>query len=319
MGAFTTYQQDTTGTKNLNLTLQKTKGLQDLMTTLKPVSILEMPERKTEEQKPAPKKYTAAQIRNWQIQQERKLLVDSSRFISPRPVTEISYSIPETPGIILPVKQLRETHTDWLTVLIFLCLIVFASMRYTYQKYMSHLFLSLFNYSTAARLLEEKKYPVLHGAYRLDIIFYITFSIFIFQLLNLIRWENAFTNPAYFFMILGFVLLYFLIKKLVYLTLGIVFETTSETREFLFNMDNINRMLGLILLPVVILISFAPVSNPVFIVFLGLTLAVIFNLLLLQRGINILLKKQFSIFYLFLYLCTLEFLPLLLIYKVVVE
>jgi len=319
MRAFTTYQQDTAGTKSLNLTLPETKGLQDLMTTRKPVSVLEMPERNTGEQKPAPQKYTAAQIRNWQIQQERKLLVDSSRFISPRTGTEISYSVPDTPGIILPVRQLRETHTDWLTILIFLCLIVFATMRYTYQKYMSHLFLSIFNYATSIRLLEEKKYPVIHGAYRLDIIFYITFSIFVFQVLNLIRWENAYTRPSYFFMILGFVLLYFLVKKMAYLMLGIVFESTSETREFLFNMDNINRMLGLFLLPVVILVSFAPVSNPVFIVFSGLTIAIIFNLLLLQRGINILLKKQFSIFYLFLYLCTLEFLPLLLIYKVVVE
>ncbi len=319
MGALATYQQDSTGIKSLKNTLPENTGLQDLMTTKKPVSLLNMPERKTEPTKPAPKQYTDAQIRNWQIQQERKLLVDSSRFITPRSVTELSYSVPEMPGFVLPMKQIHQTSTDWLTVLIFLCLAIFATMRYAYQKYMGHLFLSVFNYTTSVRMLQEKKYPVIHGAFRLDIIFYITFSLFIFQLLNLIKWENAITSPSYFFIILGLVFLYYLIKKLLYLFIGLLFESVAETREFLFNMDNVNRILGLILLPVVILISFSPLASPVFIVFSGLTIAIIFNLLLLQRGVFILLKKQFSIFYLFLYLCTLEFLPLLLIYKVVVE
>ena len=100
--------------------------------------------------------------------------------------------------------------------------------------------------------------------------------------------------------------------------LGSTFEAQDETREYLFSMDNVNRSLGLILLPIVILVSFAPAKNPMFIALSGIVIVLIFNLVLLQRGIFILMKKQFSIFYLFLYLCTLEFLPLILIYKVVV-
>jgi hypothetical protein len=49
---------------------------------------------------------------------------------------------------------------------------------------------------------------------------------------------------------------------------------------------------------------------------LGLGIVVIFYLLSLNRGAKIFLKKHFSILYLILYLCTLEFLPLLLVYNI---
>jgi len=49
----------------------------------------------------------------------------------------------------------------------------------------------------------------------------------------------------------------------------------------------------------------------------GLVMTFIFYLFTLNRGIKILMKKQFSVFYLFLYLCTLEFLPILLFLKVI--
>lgn len=317
--AFVTYQQDTTGLKSLIHSIPQNKGLGDITKRKKPVSILDIPVREKVQEEIPQKKYTATQIRNWKIQQEKKLLVDNSRYIAPRTNMQLSYTMPEVPGVILPIRTINDTGTDWLTIIIFLSITILASIRYTYHKYLAHLFLSIFNYSTTSRMLQEKNYPVSHGAYRLDIIFYLTFSVFIYQLINIIKWGNALTNLTYYFMVLGMVLLYYFGKKLIFFTLGLLFESTYETTEYLFNLDNFNRTLGIILLPIVMLISFTPVKNPVFIVFTGLAIAIIFNLLLLQRGIFILLKKQFPIFYLILYLCTLEFLPLLLIYKIVVE
>ncbi|HAH22872.1 MAG TPA: hypothetical protein DCL77_03780 [Prolixibacteraceae bacterium] len=48
----------------------------------------------------------------------------------------------------------------------------------------------------------------------------------------------------------------------------------------------------------------------------GLVVISIFYLVSLARGIKIFLRKHFSISYLILYLCTLEFLPLLLVYNI---
>jgi len=81
-------------------------------------------------------------------------------------------------------------------------------------------------------------------------------------------------------------------------------------------MDSINRVGGLILFPLVITGVFFPYSPSGASVFLGIFVLLIMYLKLLQRGILILFKKQFSIFYLFLYFCTLEFVPLVLLYNI---
>lgn len=319
MDAFITYQQDSAKVNNLIHTAPKSTELRSKINVEKPVSKLDITEQKQAEQTKQQKTYTPAQIRKWRIQQENKLLVDSSKYMTPRTEIELSYTENIKPNVILPIRELNYVNTDWLTAIIFLGLILFASVRYAYAKYMEHLFLSLFNYPTSVRMFHDKNYPVFHGAFRLEAIFYIIISVFIFQALNFLKWENALLTPLNFLIVFGVVVFYFFCKKFVYLMLGSLFESTFETREYLFNVDNFNRSLGLILLPIVILVSFSPSESPVFIVYAGIIVIALFNLMLLQRGIFILLKKQFSIFYLFLYLCTLEFLPLLLIYKVVVE
>jgi hypothetical protein len=83
-------------------------------------------------------------------------------------------------------------------------------------------------------------------------------------------------------------------------------------------MDNVNRIAGLVLFPVVLLVAYYPGEDPAIPVVTGIIVAFILYFMLIYRGTIILLKKQLSIFYLFLYFCTLEFLPLVLIYKIVV-
>lgn len=268
-----------------------------------------------------PKKtYTPQQIRHWRWLREQKMLIDSSRYIKPRAATQLtSTEVPKLPQMVLPMRERKPYSTDWITVVLFAAIILFATIRYSYFKYISNLFISLFNYATSVRMWNEKNYPAAHGAYRLDAIFHISVALFTFQTLNLLKWKQSPQGLLTYLIILGCVVAYYLGKKLCYKIIGSLFENQTETNEFLFNLDNFNRITGLLLLPITILIAFAPIEDPSYILFFGLFIFLSFNIVLLKRGMLILLKKHFSIFYLFLYLCTLEFLPLLLIYKVVVE
>jgi hypothetical protein len=208
---------------------------------------------------------------------------------------------------------------DWLTGILFLAFVLLVNVRAGFSKYISSLFQSLVNYPTSFRLFREKNYSMLHGAFRLEALFYIVFSIFIFQVMVLVSSNKSLFTFSFYGITLGAVISYFLIKKLAYLALGSIFTDASGTREFLFNMDNFNRGAGIVLFPVVALIAYFPTEDPMIAVFLGVLTTLVFYIMLLKRGISILLKKQFPIFYLFLYLCTLEILPLVLIYKLVVE
>jgi hypothetical protein len=222
-------------------------------------------------------------------------------------------------GLKIVPREKKHFEGDWLTGILFFAFVLLVSVRAGFSKYISSLFQSLVNYPTSFRLFREKNYSMLHGAFRLEALFYIVLSIFIFQVMVLVSGDNSHFTLSFYGITLGAVISYFLAKKLAYFALGSIFTDASATREFLFNMDNFNRGAGIILLPVVALIAYFPTENPMIAVFLGVLTTLIFYIMLLKRGISILLKKQFPIFYLFLYLCTLEILPLVLIYKLVVE
>ncbi len=318
MDARFTYQQDSTQAKSL---LDQVPQKNSLTIERKPVSIMELNERprqSEENTKAETPKYTVEQIRNWRLQQDHKLPTDSSKFISSLSEMQLLKTEILDQNLVLPERSKQNTGTDWLTIVLFVGVLLFATIRYTYIKYIKHLFTSLVNYPTAVRMWQESNYPASHAAYRLDVIFYLSLSVFVFQTLKFFEVSRASNKLSYFAIVLGGVLIYFFGKKLLYQTLGLLFETKTETREFIFNVDNTFRALGLVLLPLIALVSFSPAQNPLFLIITGIVIVLAFYVILLQRGVLILLRKQFSIFYLFLYLCTLEFLPLLLIYKVVV-
>lgn len=265
-------------------------------------------------------KPTNAQIRYWRLMREKKLTVGDSHYMQPKDEVKLTVGVKaDEVKLGLSMREINQVNTDWITILLLLVIVLLASVRVAYSKYITYLFQSLVNYSTSFRMFREKNYTILHGAFRLDIIFYLTFSLFLYQLLNYYNIRLHEENLIRYALSLGVVIVYFQLKKVVYKVLGMIVECTLETNEYLFNMDNSTRSLGLTLIPVVALINYYPASNPVIAVYSGLFMVAVYYLFLIQRGISILLRKPASLFYLFLYLCTLEISPLLLIYKVVVS
>lgn len=267
-----------------------------------------------------PVKPSYEQIRYWHWQREKKMLINDSRYIPSKSGNElILFEEIEHSGLKLPVREKHFFSNDWVTIILLAALLLIASVRFGYAKYIGSLFQSVVNYPTAIRMFGEKNYSILHGAFRLEALYYIVLSVFIYQFLVFFTLKSTNNDMVFYAKTFVVITAYFLLKKFVYKMLGTIFLVVSETAEFIFNMDNYNRVTGIILLPIVALIAFYPSGNPVFIILLGIFAAGVFYIMLLKRGISILMKKQFSIFYLFLYLCILEFLPLLLIYKVVVD
>jgi len=220
-------------------------------------------------------------------------------------------------GLEIRHRHVNQTGNDVLTIIFFLLFTLIVSVRTGYTRYISFLFQSVFNYTASVRMYREKNYSFLHGAFRLEVIFYVVVSIFAYQVLM------NFSSAEGHFQVIGFlqttalILVFFLGKKLLYKILGTIFIGASDTGELMFNMDNTYRAAGIILFPIVGVIAFGPFGNTVVAIVAGAFTILFFYGLLLKRAVSILIKKQVSIFYLFLYLCTLEFLPLLLIYKVV--
>lgn len=271
--------------------------------------------RKDSVQWPSPE-----EIRNWKWQRDKKMFITDSRYL---PYID-DLQVATTNELLqhelkLPYREINRVNNDWVTVVLMVSLVILASVRAGFAKYIGSLFQSVFNYSTSLRMFGEKNFSFLGAAARLEAMFYLLIALFVYLLMQYFSFNGEKEGWLLYLRTLGWILAFFMAKKLIYHFLGFLFGGLKETSEFLYNMNNFNRVTGIVLLPVVGLFAFNPFEDPGFIIVLGILAILVPYLFLLQRGVSILLKKQFSIFYLFLYLCTLEFLPLLLIFKIVVE
>ncbi len=247
--------------------------------------------------------------------EEQTLLIDSSRYMKPITLTSLEDSA--STALVLPSRPVQHPSTDWFTLTVVLSAVLITVVKFSFGKYLSSLFQSIVNYPASTRLFREQNISLKQGAFVLEIFYFLVLGLFGYQLVNHFGIRMAAGNFVLFLVCFAAILLYFALKGLVYRTLGFISETTVETSEYLFNMRNHNKVLGIALLPVVCLTAWAPVHNPLYFLIAGLVMTALLYLKTLQRGVLILLKKQFSVFYLFLYLCTLEILPLLLFIKVI--
>jgi hypothetical protein len=238
------------------------------------------------------------------------------KLLTPPPYDSLGTTVLKNIEVVFPGKKLVRNNPDWLVGVVVIAFFLFATVRLGFNKYLTQLAHSTVNYSTFTRLFQERYFNLLHASFRLDIIFNTILPLFLYQFLSTYRLTPLVKGSFNIYLIcIATVIGYFLFKKVAYFLTGIMTESSREIREYLFSISVYNRMLGLFLLPVTAIIAFVPVYQPEMFLFLGLGIIVVFYLLALRRGAKIFLRKHFSILYLILYLCTLEFLPLLLIYN----
>ncbi|WP_372775793.1 DUF4271 domain-containing protein [Mangrovibacterium sp.] len=237
-----------------------------------------------------------------------------------QPVNSIQVSLRTTTtaqGLILPERKLETRQTDWTLGILIIVLALFATVRLFFGKYLVQLFHSAVNYTTASRLFRERSVSLTHASFRLDVIFVLTFSLFLFQGFGTgidFKVDSSFLK---YLMVFGGTVLFILGKQFIYSVQGRLNESNIETREILFNMNLYNRILGLGLIPVTLILAFSRIRDPQIVVALGLGMVLVCYVLLVFRGLKILVRKDIPLFYLILYLCTLEILPLFYIYKLV--
>jgi hypothetical protein len=154
------------------------------------------------------------------------------------------------------------------------------------------------------------------------LLFVLIISVFLCQL-------NAYfglfpANPApflFYLKIAMLVLLFFLFKLLLIRMLGALFYGKTELiTEFLYNIFLMNIVSGVILIPIVIFMAyFKAIAMPILISASAILLISIY-LYRLWRSFNISISvPSVSKLYFFAYLCSLELLPFILIFKVIIR
>jgi len=214
-------------------------------------------------------------------------------------------------------KELILPNQDWILGIILIFWMIFASVRVGFLKYLGQIFVSLVNFRAANRLYQQSGYKTMFGAVRLDIIFHLILPLSIFQIASYFKIDI----PGYPAILLYLAILliingYLYTKILLFRMAGSIVMLKEQTEETVFNTRLYYKSLGLVLLPVVTIHAIIPETNFITIWVMA-ALIVIMYIATVIRTIYLGNRKDISFFYLILYLCTLEILPLLLVFKLI--
>ncbi|GAF05384.1 DUF4271 domain-containing protein [Saccharicrinis fermentans] len=209
---------------------------------------------------------------------------------------------------------------DVLTGLLILSVTIAGVIRLANYRYMRELFSSVIFSQFARKMIKSESLRNQKAAFALSGLFLFNTSLFIYEYVSYHQVSTILNKgllliPLAMAVIFGFGL----VKGLLYRLVAYVFDCKSETSEYIFYMRLHDKIFGLVMIPVILVIPYIDVSGLPALFNFGIGIYVLLYLVQLFRGFAIILKNVASLFYMFLYLCALEILPLIIMYNILID
>lgn len=242
--------------------------------------------------------------------------------IAPAPeVEDIPTAQPEGPLLIR-----RDSNPDVLdakgrTLGIHILLLVFMALCWIFfRPLLAKIYRSILNDGIFNQLYRERKSGKLGLYIAVYLLFFAAASFFIYlvgQAFERLPSDRPWQYWQYFLIgIAG----YYVTKHLVLYALGWLFPKTQEVcSKYSFLIMLFGVIMGTILIPANLMISYAPASITIFVAYFSLF--ILFLLYLLRAGRSLLLVNGFmpqGVLHFLLYICAIEIAPLLIIYRLFV-
>lgn len=221
-----------------------------------------------------------------------------------------------SPGNYRSQDEIPSFWNDWILGIIIVSFIFFGWIRLFYNKVLSATLNSLFNYKMSYNIFQDKSSLTQRAFMIMDLIFYLNTGLFIY--LSAKHFNSTLIKTAGFksFLIFtGFVIAIHLARFITSKIAGYISLSQQLFSEYLHNVFIYARVSGFILLPFLITIPYIDYRITPIVIFAGAVIFVLLYILRIIRGIKIFALRKVSVLYLFLYLCTLEFIPVLVFFK----
>ncbi len=216
----------------------------------------------------------------------------------------------------LPPSRSHDLRPDWLLGIIIGSLVLLALMKLFYQKFLNQMMQSVSNYQLSVKLLRDQNIFSKRVAIALNINFVFIGGAFIYLIFGYYNLRVFQLSDILSYLCYSGCLMLLLIARYVLLHItGHLFDNHSVFREYLHQIFLIYKSLGIYLIVLVICLAYIREELRVYFIYLGIILVFSAYFLRLFKGVRILMNKDVLIFYLILYLCTLEILPFLILYR----
>jgi len=215
--------------------------------------------------------------------------------------------------------KVNWAERDWMFWPQLVLLAYLIITRYKHRVFINQTVSSVFYSRMSVRLLKEKNESTSPVIQSLLFFYFITTGLFVFMSMNYYGLYLFYPHGFYSFLVFSLmVTVLYYIKIASIKTLGFIFQQKKVVDEYIHNLKLFNITIGIVLLPIVICIPFlnAYLINESHLIETGFAVYIIIFVFKLIRGFFVSYRQNMSIFYIFLYLCTLEILPVALLIRI---
>jgi hypothetical protein len=226
------------------------------------------------------------------------------------------YNFYAQPRYMVNIRR-KDIGKEGLFYLLTGIVLYYALVRLIFEKYMNNLFSVFFRVSLKQKQIREQLLQSPLPSLLLNIFFIITGGIYFSFILSYYGFRGTY-NGWYLMLncIIALALVY-VVKYILLKIMGWIFNIVDATDTYAFVVFLVNKLLGIMLIPVLILLAFSEPSLVAVLVTLSVTgVFIMFGYRYVVSYSPIRKEIKVSQFHFLIYLCAFEIMPLLLIYKV---
>lgn len=205
---------------------------------------------------------------------------------------------------------------DWILPIVLLAIIIFGWIRQTTPKYLGELSMSLLSDLHWSKIIQEVRLQYKRPSLLLFAVYHLIIPLIIYEFFAISGMSVAGHQGIVLYLIIMLaVTLLLVLRYSVYRLLGYIFDTGDQTGLFMQTSMLFTNIVGACLIPLALAIPFVNSEWQFILLKLGASLFVVLYVWMLFRGFKIILDGLLSIFYMILYLCALEIVPVLWLFK----
>lgn len=209
---------------------------------------------------------------------------------------------------------------DWIPGILLFCFILLAWVQVYYRRRLKQIFMAPWSKRFLSQLTRDGDLFSERIALAMGIIYFLTASLLLYEMyLQVVGKDDVVLLRGFpLYVVITLLTLCFWILKLGLIRfLSFIFRTRQTTREYILNILIFNILTGIFLLPLLVL---AVYLNSVIFLWICIIILASFFVFRLFRGFLIGISiRKFSYVFLFVYLCSLEILPLIILTKVILR
>jgi hypothetical protein len=257
--------------------------------------------------------YIADSLANLVEEQQKKLrIANFQKVMADHPLLPFHQTPVES-----NIYHRKEVANETLFYFLITLLCYFAGIKLFFGKYVDNLATLFFRVTMRQQQIRDQLLQTPLASLLLNILFVISTGLYLALLARFYNFTVFGGLWVTFLYAMAFVSGVYLGKYVVLKITGWIFNISSATDTYIFIVFLVNKMIGIFLLPLIILLSF---PNKYLLPVVVLSSYIMLILLFGYRFINAFrpIRSEIKVnrFHFFLYLCAFEIAPLLLIYKV---